>query len=61
MLNITAKIVRMNSRECRNEDWEATIEVDFFELVKQLEQQGYLCDFKLNGISYNPSKNFEAI
>ncbi len=54
MINITGKIVLMNSRVCKDEDWEATLEIDFFELIKQLEEQGYLCDFKLHGVNYKP-------
>ena len=60
-INITGRIVLMNHRNCKDEDWEATLEVEIFDLLKQLSKQGLLFDFKLHGVSYDPSINFEAI
>jgi hypothetical protein len=61
MLHISGKLAVLNSRLCEKDEWEGTLKIDFFDLVKQLEEQGHLCNFKLHGISYDPSKTGQII
>jgi hypothetical protein len=41
---------------CANEDWEGTVRIEFWDLVKQLQAQGIITDFKINGMHIDLSK-----
>jgi hypothetical protein len=46
----------LESRMCANEDWEGTVRIEFWDLVKQLQAQGIITDFKINGMHIDLSK-----
>ena len=61
MLHISGKMLMLKYRDCRLENWEGTLEIEFWELIKQLKAQGYITDFKINGMYVDNSTNMQII